>query len=86
MISFIKDERIVVAGGGIWWRWPENLIWGRRCCIFVRVGPIWYFVGKKGKFVDINTKLIQLDGYCCNILGSYLIMAQMGKYVAITCH
>ena len=44
------------------------------------------FVGNKREFVDINTKLIKLDGYCCNILGWYLIMVQVRKYVAITCH
>ncbi|GJX85459.1 hypothetical protein Tco_0336233 [Tanacetum coccineum] len=41
---------------------------------------------KKGQVADINTKHTKLDGYCDTYLSSYLITAQIEKYVAITCH
>ena len=44
------------------------------------------FESKNGEDADIGTKMAKFDGYCGNIFSSYLIMAQIEKYVAIICH
>ncbi|GJV50795.1 E3 ubiquitin protein ligase UPL3-like protein [Tanacetum coccineum] len=55
--------------------------------IFLKSAGISYLIlvpsmkGKKGQVADIDTKHLKLDGYCDIFLGSYLIMAQIGKEV-----